>query len=90
MTQFERKSFTVAPSAAKSPAECKHGWVDAKRGRCVLCGEQSSWTTYTHTNKSFGPLLIDVDIQPTRRPHGDASVSAAPCSDFSKPEDWGQ
>lgn len=34
---YTKPSFSVNPSGAKPPAECKHGWLDA-RHRCVLCG----------------------------------------------------
>ncbi len=37
MTHFEQPSFSVNPSAAKAPIDCRHGWLDAHR-KCVLCG----------------------------------------------------
>lgn len=34
---YTKPSFSV-PATGKSPADCKHGWMDMKRGRCVFCG----------------------------------------------------
>jgi hypothetical protein len=36
---YQEKSFTVPASAGK-PKDCQHGWVNEKRGACVLCGEK--------------------------------------------------
>lgn len=38
MTAFAKPSFSVNPSGAKAPADCRHGWIDAKK-KCVLCGK---------------------------------------------------
>lgn len=36
--KYTAPSFTV-PASGKAPENCAHGWIDGKRGRCVLCGE---------------------------------------------------
>lgn len=35
---YLKPSFSVNPSEAKAPKDCKHGWV--AKGRCVLCGHR--------------------------------------------------
>lgn len=34
---YLKPSFSV-PATGKAPAHCKHGWLDLKRSRCVMCG----------------------------------------------------
>lgn len=34
---YLKPSFSV-PATGKAPADCKHGWMDMKRGRCIMCG----------------------------------------------------
>ena len=71
MTDFLKPSFSVNPSGAKAPAECRHGWTD-KRGKCVMCGER------VITFVSFGPVaaisysgpLLTNDISTERKAEG--------------------
>lgn len=51
--KYTAPSFTVPASSEKSPENCQHGWLDAKRGRCVLCGEPVLRVTFTSSVMVF-------------------------------------
>lgn len=102
--KYTAPSFSVNPSAAKAPADCKHGWVDQKRGRCILCGMAVDTGPYGMSviEREMRDSETTELVAPTQWHSGGAvtkgrgythialNVFAAPCSDFSKPEDWGQ
>jgi hypothetical protein len=59
--KYQQPSFSVNPSAAKAPAECKHGWVNQERGTCVLCGARVPLVAIGRGDRIVGYAHINID-----------------------------
>lgn len=60
---YLKPSFSVNPSDAKAPKDCRHGWIDWKRSRCVLCGvAMVAWSGAADFNEWETPSGAEVSV----------------------------
>lgn len=59
--KYTQPSFSVNPSEAKAPKDCKHGWVNQQRGTCVLCGDKVPLVAIGRGKRIIGYAHISID-----------------------------